>query len=31
VSVQLPRSVAQWADAVAERMDTRPETFEPSV
>jgi phthalate 4,5-dioxygenase oxygenase subunit len=31
ISVQLPRSVEAWADAVAEAIDARPETFRASV
>jgi phthalate 4,5-dioxygenase oxygenase subunit len=31
ISVQLPRSTESWADAVAEAIDTRPETFRASV
>jgi hypothetical protein len=29
--MELPRNVTQWREAVAERMDARPETFRVSV
>ena len=31
VSTLLPRDVKSWSDAVAESMDTRPETFRPGL
>jgi len=31
ISLVLPRNVASWTDAVAEAIDTRPETFRASV
>lgn len=31
LAMELPRSVAQWRDAVAERMAARPETFRISI
>jgi phthalate 4,5-dioxygenase len=31
VSVLLPRDVPSWSQAVAEQMDTRPETFLPGL
>jgi len=31
VSTLLPRGVASWSEAVAEQMDTRPETYRPSL
>ncbi len=31
VSTLLPRNVKSWSDAVAEAMDTRPETFSPGI
>ncbi len=31
VSMLLPREIKSWSDAVAEQMDTRPETFRPGL
>jgi len=31
ISLTLPRDVASWTEAVAEAIDTRPETFRASV
>ena len=31
ISITLPRNVASWTEAVADAIDTRPETFRASV
>ena len=31
LAMELPRDVTKWREAVAERMETRPETFRVSV
>jgi hypothetical protein len=31
ISLTLPRNVASWTEAIADAIDTRPETFRASV